>query len=66
MENIFKTALGLSEPWYIKSIEFNEHSKRLDIYTDFRRGSKFLDEETGETYPVFDTQQKEWKHLNFF
>lgn len=67
MENIFKRALGLSEPWYIKSIEFNEFSKRLDIYIDFRRGSKFMDNGGDfKEYSAYDTVQKEWRHLNFF
>jgi len=67
MENIFKAALNLSEPWYIESIKFDGDNKRLDIYIDFRRGTKFQDIDGDyQKYPVYDTQQKEWRHLNFF
>lgn len=69
MEKIFKDALGISEPWYIKSIEFDRYSKRLDICLDFRRGAKFMDDGNGgdyQEYTAYDTTQKEWRHLNFF
>ena len=41
MENLFSAALGISQPWFVKSIEFNPKSKRLDIRIDFAKGSKF-------------------------
>ena len=67
MEELFKLALGLQEPWYVKSINFAVENKRLDIEVDFRRGYKFkLEEEDESSYPVHDTVQKSWKHLNFF
>jgi transposase len=67
MEELFKLALGLVEPWYVKSINFDVYGKRLDIEVDFHKGSKFkLDEEEEKSYKVHDTVQKTWKHLSFF
>jgi transposase len=67
MEELFKLALGLTEPWYVKSLKFDVAHKRLDIEVDFRKGSRFkLDEEDEVSYPVHDTREKSWKHLNFF
>jgi transposase len=67
MEELFKLALGLVEPWIVKSLSFNVEKKRLDIDVDFKKGTKFkLSEENEESYPVHDTVQKTWKHLNFF
>ena len=61
---LFTAALGLSEPWYVKGLNFDEAEKRLTIRVDFRRGSRF--EHGGGEHPVHDTQVKRYRHLNFF
>lgn len=61
---LFAAALGLSEPWYVKDLSFDEAEKRLTIQVDFRRGSRFAHGEG--THPVHDTQLKRYRHLNFF
>ena len=68
METLFSAALGISPPWFVKSIEFNPTSKRLDLKIDFVRGSRFtVKNDSGVIqHPVYDTQEKEWRHLNFF
>ena len=68
MENLFSAALGINPPWFVKSIKFDSKSKRLDLILDFVKGSKFtVKEDAGLTHhPVYDTQNKEWRHLNFF
>jgi len=65
-EQLFQIALGIQEPIYITEIEFNaEHE--LHIYMDFRRGSKFTCPVCGaEHQDVYDTADREWRHLNFF
>jgi transposase len=67
-DELFTAAIGLQEPWYVKSLEFKVDEKRLDIQVDFRKGSKFeYETENGkEKYPVHDTRKKTWRHLNFF
>ena len=71
MENskkLFEIALGLSEPWFIKNVEFLPSGKgfgQLDIYLDFKKGAKF-DDEDGNKSPVHDTVNKTWQHLDFF
>jgi len=67
---LFELALHIHDPWYIKDIQFNTDSKRLDIHIDFQKGSLFHyespeDKINGE-FKAYDTQQKEWRHLNFF
>lgn len=68
MEGLFGAALGIGTPWFVKSINFDSKSKRLDLVIDFIKGSKFSIQDAGGTnlYPVYDTQEKEWRHLNFF
>lgn len=63
-------ALGVEAPWSVKSAEFNIAEKRLDIWLEFKRGSRFnISVEEGEPEvlcPVHDTVEKTWRHLNFF
>lgn len=63
-ETIFTAALGVESPWFVESVAFNTEAKRLDIRLDFKRGSRF--EVDGVACPVHDTEQKTWRHLNFF
>ena len=65
---IFEAALAIQAPWYVKDIQFDAASKRLDIYIDFKRGSTFpsTDSTFPDKYKVKDTLDKTWRHLNFF
>jgi len=64
-EQIFAMALGLSAPWFIKEIKFDQKTSRLDIYLSFTKGFKFKMED-GEQYTSYDTVERSWQHLNFF
>lgn len=66
---IFATALGITEPWYVESVEFNSEAKKLEIHLNFKKGSKFpFFNEDGsiESNSAYDTVEKRWRHLNFF
>lgn len=66
-EYLFKMALGIELPWEISSVNFetSDGTQELHINIDFKKGSKFTDEH-GELCSVHDTQQRTWRHLNFF
>jgi len=64
---LFALALGLAEPWYVASLDFSAEDKRLEIEIDFRRGGMFACPECGTARcKAYDTEQREWRHLNFF
>jgi transposase len=64
---LFQAALGLSEPWQVVSVEFDAAAKRLDLRIDFAKGARFACSECGrEGCPVHDTEEKTWRHLDFF
>lgn len=67
---LFSQALGIQSPWKIEQIKFDGNEKRLDIHIGFERGSTYFyeDPDTGETgqYKLHDSQEKIWRHLNFF
>ena len=66
-EDIFALGLGLLPPWEVKSVLFEDtpDGKGLHIHIDFKRGSRFANDK-GEMVSSYDTEEKEWRHLNFF
>lgn len=64
--DLFQKALGLGDEWFVEKTEFNVQEKRLDIYLDFERGSKFACPECGKLCGAYDTKEQTWRHLNFF
>ncbi len=69
-QQLFELALNITDPWFIKDIHFSAENKRLDIHIDFQKGSVFhyesADENIKGDYKVYDTVDKQWRHLNFF
>jgi transposase len=66
-EDLFKLALGLSDPWYINSIDFKVEEKQLDLHIDFKTGSKFPCPICSKPdCSIHDTIVRTWRHLNFF
>ena len=67
IEDLFKQALNIDEPFEVIKIEFSSSDKQLDIYLDFPRGSVFKCPHCGEKgVTTYDTEDKTWRHLNFF
>jgi transposase len=65
--DLFQTALGLPSPWRVERSTFDATGKRLDIYLDFARGSRFACSQCDrEGCAVHDTRQETWRHLDFF
>jgi len=64
---IFNMALGLSSPWYVTSVSFEElnQSRELHIHLSFTKGFKFKGDDQQE-YTAHDTVERTWQHLNFF
>jgi len=66
IEELFRVALGLAEPWQVTKIEFSEADQRLDLWLDFPAGSRFGCPECHQPCGVYDTSERQWRHLNFF
>jgi transposase len=67
MQNqIFETALGIADPWFVKGVDFDAEQKSLSIHIDFIAGSRFAYPGMEGAHPVHDTQIKRYRHLNFF
>jgi transposase len=51
----------------VRKSAFDGAAKRLDIYLDFARGSRFACPQCGAAgCPAYDSDEKTWRHLNFF
>lgn len=65
-EKIFEAALGMSSPWFIAGMGFDEKQRKLNIRVDFEVGSRFAVPGQSGEHPVHDTVTKTYRHLNFF
>ena len=65
-KTLFQLALGLAEPWFVSETKFDPAAKRLDLFLDFKRGYAFPCPECGKAGKTHDTEEKTWRHLNFF
>ena len=63
---VFEAALGIGQPWCVKTVEFDEASKVLTVLIDFEPGSRFAASGHEGMHPVHDTVTKTYRHLNFF
>jgi transposase len=63
---LFQLALGLAPPWKVMRSAFDVETGRLDIHIDFPRGSRFACPACGAGCSAYDTDEKAWRHLNFF
>ncbi len=67
MDNkLFATALGLSEPWFVDALNFDEPGRKLTVRIGFRQGARFEHAGFEGAHPVHDTLTKRYRHLNFF
>src|SRR5256886_14112976 len=65
--DLFRMALGIEPPWVVRESKFDAAAKRLDVHLDFARGSRFACPECGVAgCPAYDSEEKTWRHLNFF
>jgi transposase len=58
-EELSRKLLGLEEPWIIRQIKFDHQEKRVDIFIDFPRVSRFPCPICGQPYSVHDTEEKD-------
>ena len=67
MQNqLFESALGIGEPWFVRDVDFDPTRKTLTIRIDFAARTRFPAAGVAGVHPVHDTQTKRLRHLNFF
>jgi transposase len=67
---LFEQALGVETPWYVSNVDFDPAKKLLTIEIDFIAGSRFavvaVEDGINGTFPAYDTEIKQYRHLSFF
>ena len=63
---LFEAALGISAPWSVGAVDFDEAAKLLTVPVDFEPGTRFKVSGHEGLHPVHDTVVKTYRHLNFF
>ena len=62
---LFEAALGIKSPWFVQAVAFDASQRRLTVGIDFVPGNRFAHPNTPGEHPVYDTQIKQLRHLNF-
>ena len=65
-EELFANALGISDPRYVKRVNFKGADRLLMVEIDFRPGSRFAVDGVEGEHPARDTETKFYQHLKFF
>lgn len=58
--------LTISPPWQIGKINLQRKNKVIDAYVNFKRGSKFCCSGCGQECKVYDTNERRWRHQDWF
>jgi hypothetical protein len=65
--DLFQLAMGLVPPWQVMQCAFDKAQGRLYISIGFVRGGTFVCPECGRAgCKAYDTEERTWRHLNFF
>ncbi|MXW17796.1 MAG: transposase [Gemmatimonadetes bacterium] len=66
-EGLFRAALGLQEPWFVESVEFDVEKRKLLVHLNFAASRTFSCGSCGaERCRSYDTRPpKAWRHLDY-
>lgn len=64
--NLFNIALQLEDPWKLTHIEFDDYNQAWHLHIDFERGTTFACPLCGNASKAYDTEKKQWRHLDFW
>lgn len=67
--SLFGAALGISEPWKVVRSELEKsgaEGRILSLDIDFESGAQLPCPSCGKLCPVYDSEVKQWRHLNFW
>lgn len=65
-EFVFTQALGLSSPWAVERVAFDEARRRIDLYVAYPANTAPCPACGAEGQPIHDRRSRSWRHLDFF
>lgn len=63
---MFRVAMALEKPWELTHIEFDDQDEAWHLFVNFEKGATFACPNCGASSKVHDTDQKHWRHLDFW
>ncbi len=67
VNQIIELALGLrGTQWRLESVHLDKEARLVTIRLGFEKNAKFSHPETGEMLECEDTEERVWRHVNFF
>jgi len=63
---MFRVAMALEKPWELTHIEFDDQDEAWHLFVNFEKGAEFACPNCGVSSKVHDTDQKHWRHLDFW
>lgn len=63
---LFTQALGLGDKWKVVNSQMDIENRELRLTLDFMAGTKFTCPKCKQLCAVYDTENKEWRHLDFW
>lgn len=61
---LYATILGLPEPWEVERVELKEDEGAVHVWVVPRPGTRFGCSDCGEVSPIYDHQERSWRHLD--
>lgn len=62
--DLYGRILGLCEPWFVDDVELREGSEEVVVQIGRRKDTCLECPECGEPVPGYDTQPRQWRHLD--
>lgn len=64
LDRYFRRLLKVNEPWRVVNVVLSDDTERTDIYLSTGGARKMPCPECGKLCPVYDTVEREWRHLD--
>lgn len=60
-KEFFDKALGLAEPWFVRSVRLDLQEEKVELEIESRKGWRWLDS-SGQAAQVHGWEEREWRH----
>ncbi|MDH5654251.1 MAG: ISL3 family transposase [Gammaproteobacteria bacterium] len=61
---LYENILGISAPWYVSGIKFNEGKTAVEVYVELEDDAKLCCPTCGRPSPRYDSRSRSWRHLD--
>jgi transposase len=66
LQQLFRVALQIEEPWILQAIEYDEREEAWNLHVNFDRGATFACPLCGSASKAYDAAWHNWRHMDFW